>query len=138
MAISSDLIMSNLPWSQIDTVLLGMDGTMLDLQFDNYFWQEYLHQSYAQQHIISQQQARDYLVPLLAQYTGTLDWYCVEFWSDKLGLPIQQMKFVQADKIAPRPYALELLQHLRNAGKHVVLITNAHPLSLEVNLRQVD
>ena len=138
MAISSDLIMSTLPWSQIDTVLLDMDGTLLDLHFDNYFWLDYLHQCYAQQHKISQQQARDYLVPLLAQYTGTLDWYCVEFWSDKLGLPIQQMKFAQADKIAPRPYALEFLQHLRSADKQVVLVTNAHPLSLEVKLQRVD
>ena len=27
-------------WSKIDTVLLDMDGTLLDLRFDNWFWQE--------------------------------------------------------------------------------------------------
>ena len=25
-------------WQEIDTVLLDMDGTLLDLHYDNYFW----------------------------------------------------------------------------------------------------
>lgn len=130
--------MSNLPWSQIDTVLLDMDGTLLDLHFDNFFWLDYLQQCYARKHGLSLQQAQDFLVPLLAQYTGTLDWYCVEFWSHKLDLPIQQMKREQAQLIAPRPFALEFLHALRAAGKQTILVTNAHPLSLEVKLQRVD
>ncbi|MFV8760570.1 GMP/IMP nucleotidase, partial [Yersinia enterocolitica] len=27
-----------LNWQEIDTVLLDMDGTLLDLEFDSHFW----------------------------------------------------------------------------------------------------
>ncbi|KEP73664.1 nucleotidase, partial [Microbacterium sp. SUBG005] len=30
----------NIDWQAVDTVLLDMDGTLLDLAFDNYFWQK--------------------------------------------------------------------------------------------------
>ena len=29
-------------WNKIDTILLDMDGTLLDLYFDNYFWREHV------------------------------------------------------------------------------------------------
>ncbi|MEG2436425.1 MAG: hypothetical protein RSB47_08860, partial [Ruthenibacterium sp.] len=28
----------NFNWQEIETVLLDMDGTLLDLEFDSYFW----------------------------------------------------------------------------------------------------
>ncbi|HBT55971.1 MAG TPA: haloacid dehalogenase, partial [Pseudomonas sp.] len=31
-----------LNWNAIDTVLLDMDGTLLDLHFDNHFWLEHM------------------------------------------------------------------------------------------------
>lgn len=39
-----------LPWNAIDTVLLDMDGTLLDLHFDNHFWLQHLPQRYAEHH----------------------------------------------------------------------------------------
>ena len=33
-------------WRAIDTVLLDMDGTLLDLRFDNYFWLELVPRKY--------------------------------------------------------------------------------------------
>ena len=35
-------------WPQIDTVFLDMDGTLLDLHFDNHFWREHMPRRYAE------------------------------------------------------------------------------------------
>ena len=35
------------PWHEIETVLLDMDGTLLDLHFDSYFWLELIPQKIA-------------------------------------------------------------------------------------------
>ena len=37
-------------WDDIDTVLLDMDGTLLDLHFDNFFWMHYMPRRYAEIH----------------------------------------------------------------------------------------
>ena len=37
-----------LPWSGIDTILLDMDGTLLDLHYDNHFWQVYVPEKFAE------------------------------------------------------------------------------------------
>ena len=49
--------MPSLPWHAIDTVLLDMDGTLLDLHYDNHFWMEHLPQRYAELHGVSQAMA---------------------------------------------------------------------------------
>ena len=40
-------------WHDIDTVLLDLDGTLLDLHFDNYFWCQHLPLCYARRHGIA-------------------------------------------------------------------------------------
>jgi len=37
-----------IPWGDINTVFLDMDGTLLDLNFDNHFWLEHVPQRYAE------------------------------------------------------------------------------------------
>ena len=49
--------MPSLPWHAIDTVLLDMDGTLLDLHYDNHFWMEHLPQRYAELHGVSRAMA---------------------------------------------------------------------------------
>ncbi len=75
--------MQQLPWETIDTVLLDMDGTLLDLHFDNIFLARLYAQCYADKNGLSRAEADAYLQPLMATYTGQLNWYCVEFWSKK-------------------------------------------------------
>lgn len=130
--------MTPLPWSDIDTVLLDMDGTLLDLHFDNHFWLEHLPQRYAELHGISRQQADDELLPLFHQHAGQLNWYCTDFWSRELNLSVRELKREVAHLIALRPDADTFLAALRAAGKRVVLITNAHRDSLSLKLERIE
>ena len=127
-----------LPWADIDTVLLDMDGTLLDLHFDNHFWLEHLPQRYAELHGVSRALAEAELLPLFREHAGTLPWYCTDFWSHELKLSVRDLKREVAHLIALRPDADVFLQALRAAGKRVVLITNAHRDSLSLKLEKVD
>jgi len=129
---------TSLPWSEIDTVLLDMDGTLLDLHFDNHFWLQYLPQRYAERHGISPAMAELELAPLFKEHQGRLTWYCIDFWTRELDLPIRQMKREIADLIALRPAADLFLGALRQADKRVALITNAHRDSLSLKLERIE
>ncbi len=127
-------------WHQIDTVLLDMDGTLLDLHYDNYFWLHHLPERYATMHGVSIESAKRKLEAHIKAHEGTLKWYCLDFWSEALDVDIRTLKEEVQHKIRVRPYVEEFLQYLRNAGKKLVLITNAHPQSLDLKLEitQID
>lgn len=127
-----------LAWSDIDTVLLDMDGTLLDLHYDNQFWLEHLPQRYAQLHGVSRAMAELELQPLFERNAGTLNWYCLDFWTRELRLPVRELKQELAELIALRPDAPPFLAALRQAGKRVVMITNAHRDSLSLKLERVE
>ncbi|MNJ15575.1 GMP/IMP nucleotidase YrfG [compost metagenome] len=127
-----------LAWSTIDTVLLDMDGTLLDLHFDNHFWLEHLPQRYADLHGISRAMAELEMQPLFKQHAGSLNWYCLDFWSRELNLSVRDLKLETAHLIALRPDADTFLQAIKQAGKRVILITNAHRDSLSLKLERVE
>jgi len=126
------------PWSEIDTVLLDMDGTLLDLHFDNHFWLEYLPRRYAEHHGISRAMADLELQPLFEAHAGKLTWYCLDFWSAELKLSVSALKREVAHLIALKPDADRFLAALRQTGKRVALITNAHRDSLSLKLEKVE
>ncbi|HEX5843880.1 MAG TPA: GMP/IMP nucleotidase [Pseudomonas sp.] len=130
--------MPALPWNAIDTVLLDMDGTLLDLHFDNHFWLQHLPQRYAELHGVSRELAEAELLPLFRQHAGTLNWYCTDFWSRELNLSIRELKREVAHLIALRADADTFLAAIRAAGKQVLLITNAHRDSLSLKLERIE
>ncbi|MBD8121576.1 GMP/IMP nucleotidase [Pseudomonas lutea] len=130
--------MPSLPWRDIDTVLLDMDGTLLDLHFDNHFWLEHLPKRYAQVHGISLAMAQLELVPLFEKNAGTLNWYCTDFWSAELNLPVKDLKVEIAHLIALRPDAETFLAAIEQAGKRVIMITNAHRDSLSLKMERLE
>lgn len=124
-----------LNWQLIDTVLFDMDGTVLDLHFDNYFWEEYLPARYGELNQLSAQEASAALMSRYSQLKGTLDWYCMDYWTTTLAMDIKALKHELRHKIALRPNALAFVQQLRRSGKTIVLVTNAHPHSLELKMQ---
>lgn len=122
------------PWSQVDTVLLDMDGTLLDLYFDNYFWRTHLPRRYAEANGLSHEAALVYLEQRFAQEHGRLNWYCLDFWQQELGLDIVMLKREISHLIAMRPHSAAFLDALKAAGKAVWLVTNAHMDSVALKL----
>ncbi len=125
-------ILSPAQWRDIETVLLDLDGTLLDLAFDNHFWRQRVPEAFAQRRAITLAQARAELRPRFAAREGTLDWYCIEYWSRELELDIRALKQEAAHQIRWLPGAREFLGRVRALGKRLVLITNAHPIALAI------
>jgi 5'-nucleotidase len=113
-------------WHTIDTVLLDMDGTLLDLHFDNYFWQEYLPQRYAEIKGIDPREAKQMVIEQTTSIRGSLNWYSTDYWSELLEIDVIELKHEVSHKVAIRPYCVDFLDALRLAGKDVVMVTNAH------------
>jgi len=123
-------------WSKINTVFLDLDGTLLDLHFDNHFWLKYVPERYAEHYQLSLEESHSHLNKKYTEVYGSLNWYCVDYWSKELGLDIAALKHSIREKISIRPYVVEFLEALHMHGKRVVLVTNAHPLSFQVKFQQ--
>lgn len=113
-----------------------MDGTLLDLHFDNHFWRTHLPQRYAEQYHLSFETAKATLLSHYANILGTLNWYCVDYWSTQLNMDVGKLKEEVAHLIAIRPEVITFLSSLRRHKKRVVLVTNAHNKSLTLKMQR--
>lgn len=126
------------PWNKIDTVLLDMDGTLLDLHFDNHFWLQIVPYELSRQKGISSQDAIKLVESAYGKVFGTLQWYCFDFWQQELGLDILALHKTSAGKIQLRQDSMPFLTALESQNKSRILATNAHPNSLALKLEHTE
>lgn len=127
-----------LDWNQIDTVFFDMDGTLLDLHFDNYFWLEHLPQRYTELKKTSPEQTKRRLHAMFDSHQGSLNWYCLDFWSAELDVDIVALKREVSARIAYRPSVKAFLDVIHKKGVDIAIVTNAHQDSVALKLELTD
>jgi len=128
--------MAVFPWNEVSSVLLDMDGTLLDLHFDTHFWLHHVPTHYGEKNKLSFDDAKSELLGRYERMMGTMEWYSVDYWAGELSLDIAALKEEVAHLIDIHPRVPEFLSRLRQAGKRTALVTNAHHKSLGLKMRR--
>ena len=116
--------------SECETLMLDMDGTVLDLAYDNYVWKELVPEHYAEANGISIEVARSRLYAKYQAIQGDIQWYCLDHWSERLGLDVLELHRGVNHRIDYLPGAKDFLHALREHHVRVLLVTNSHPDTL--------
>ena len=124
-------------WQNIDYVCVDMDGTLLDLHYDNQFWLEYVPEIYAQKNAMTLKQSKQKLYQLFEKEKGTLNWYCLDYWSELLQLDITTLKSHKAHLIKIREGVVSFLEYVQKLQKDLYLVTNAHQDAIQLKMKHV-
>lgn len=114
-----------------------MDGTLLDKYYDDYFWEHFVPEMYAEKNNVEPSAARALLLETYRSVESTLQWTDLDYWSERLKLDIPALKYEIRHLVRILPHVTAFFDYLQNKGKEVHLITNAHPKALEVKMGQV-
>lgn len=125
-------------WNEIDSVLLDMDGTLLDKYFDDYFWEELVPEKYSELNKMPVEEAKRRLTAAYRDQERTLNWTDLNYWSRQLGLDIIGLKEQICDRVQVHPGVEPFLQFLRREKKNIALVTNAHPRTVQIKLARTN
>lgn len=126
--------------SELETkpiIMFDMDGTLLDLAFDDFIWNHKLPERHASTHQCSLQHSLDTLYAFYQEHKHTLSWYSSRYWTAKVEVDTLKLQQDYQDKIRPRPGCFELLQALKDQGYRCWLLTNADCAGLKLKLENI-
>jgi putative hydrolase of the HAD superfamily len=126
----------DIPFKDIKYVLLDMDGTLLDLYFDDYFWGHLVPEKYAEKHNITFDAAREYLFATYRSHERTLNWTDIDFWSRELKLDIHALTEQVKHLVEVHPNVIDFLRMLKIQRKRVFLATNAHYKVMDIKFKK--
>ncbi|RJQ55023.1 MAG: haloacid dehalogenase [Nitrospiraceae bacterium] len=125
-----------IPLDEIKYILLDMDGTLLDLYFDDYFWGHLVPEKYAEKHNMTFGAAKEYLYGTYKSHEKTLNWCDIDFWSKELHLDIPALKEQIRHLIEVHPHVIDFLKMMRRHRKKIFLLTNAHFKTVKIKFNK--
>ena len=73
LTVAPSLSVTDVDWAQLDTILLDMDGTLLDLAFDNHFWGKVIPERWGHLNGLDLPSSQQHLAPIFAREQGKLN-----------------------------------------------------------------
>ena len=107
--------MNQQQWKTVDTVLLDMDGTLLDLNYDNYVWNTLVPQAYAEQNNLSADTAKETLFQHMMSIKGTIEFYSFEYWTQHCNFDNKQLVSIHQQAAQLIQYRSGVITFLRRA-----------------------
>ncbi len=123
-------------WTGVDDVLLDMDGTLLDRDFDNFFFEEELPRRYAALHRMPEPAAREKLFALYRAVEGELAWTDLHYWTTQSGIDVVKLTQELSDRIGYLPGVEAFLGAVRAKRKRMTVLTNAHAEGVAIKCRK--
>ena len=119
-------------FERCETLMLDMDGTILDLAFDNFLWLKHVPKRYAEEHGLEPDEAWQRLHTKFTEMSGQLEWYCIDHWSDFLKLDVAEIHRDLNERIGYLPGAEDYLGALADRDLRVIMVTNSHLEVLDI------
>jgi len=123
-------------WNSIETFFLDLDGTLLDLAYDNYFWHEHIPNIYAKKNNIDFKQAKNEFEEMYKEKRNTLNWYSLNYWSEKIDIDLEFEVLNTRNRIKVFPGVTNFLTNLKINNIRAIMLTNCPRNMLNIKITQ--
>jgi len=124
--------------NQCETLMLDMDGTVLDLSYDSHIWLKIIPEKLAEKRDIPITSAISFMNEHVIRMKNTLEWYCIDNWSKLLDIDVLEIHRAEKERIRYLPGAKSFLQEISNTSIRVILVSNSHRDTLNLKLKETD